>query len=45
MKKKVTLSIDSKSWSRFKTKCKDDYLIPSLEIEKFIKQETNRWIE
>ncbi|OGM02630.1 hypothetical protein A3K72_01935 [Candidatus Woesearchaeota archaeon RBG_13_36_6] len=42
-KKKVMVSIDEKIWSLYKKECKEKYLVPSFEIEKFMK-ENIEWI-
>lgn len=44
MKKRVTLSIDSKTWSDFQKKCKEDFLVPSLEIDKHMKEKVEGWM-
>lgn len=37
-KRRVVLKINVKIWERYKKKCKIDYLTPSFEIEKYMKE-------
>lgn len=42
-KSRIVLKIKPLIWKRYKKKCKEDYLIPSFEIEKFMK-EKSEWM-